>query len=127
MSFFAFVLSFKIAGTALLIALPFLVLSTDRLNALTGAEGGPVLFRLYGVSFLALLVGYAFGFAELAQGRFPFAVAVMGLVSNAGAAAVMIALHAWRRSLPAFILVTSAALGLTTCLIFPNWAISPLL
>lgn len=82
-------LSVKIAITAFLVAVPFLVSSAERLDAIVSARSGSLRFyRLYGVAMVALLIGYAFGIAEAQAGRMPWGVVAMGIVSN-GVPAVM--------------------------------------
>ncbi|NKX45263.1 hypothetical protein [Roseicyclus persicicus] len=80
----------KIVVTALGVAAPLLVAPTALLARVAGvADAGP-LFRLYGVAILALLVGYGFGLADVAAGRLPVGLLWVAVVSNLGAAAVLL-------------------------------------
>jgi hypothetical protein len=84
------ILTIKIGITALLMAGPFLLMPEARLAEMTGVTGRSSIFRLYGVAMAALLTGYASGFWTIAEGHFPWGVAVMGMVSNGGAALVLL-------------------------------------
>ncbi len=91
MSYLALLLVAKIAVTALLVALPFLVAPLAKLEATTRVSAKSTLFfRLYGVAIAALLVGYGFGIPTADSGQFPWGVVSMGLVSNAGAAFLLL-------------------------------------
>ena len=103
MTFLAFVLVFKILGSLPLIAGPLLLASPERLGG--GVALPPPMvttFRLYGVSILAVLVGYAYGLWLIGQGQYPWGVVAMGLVSNFGGAALMWRSGGWRRSRATF-------------------------
>jgi hypothetical protein len=91
LSYLALLLVTKISVTALLVALPFLFGPSARLEATTGVSvKSPVFFRLYGVAIAALLVGYGFGIPAAESHQFPWGVVSMGLVSNAGAAFLLL-------------------------------------
>ncbi len=91
MSYLALLLVTKISVTALLVALPFLVAPLAKLEATTRVRTKSALFfRLYGVAITALLVGYGFGIPAAENGQFPWGVVSMGLVSNAGAAFLLL-------------------------------------
>lgn len=124
MSFLAIVVAVKVVGTAATTALPFLVSPARDLTAMTGVGAeGVTLIRLYGVAILALLVGYASGFWFLSKGDFPWAVVLMGIVSNAGAVAVLILTGSWRRFLWMTIFLAGLALMLCVAALLPNVAI----
>jgi len=89
-------------------------------------NGARSLFRLYGVAVLALLVGYASGFWAIADGRFPFGVAAMGFVSNAGAAAILVATGGWRRAKFLTVFVAGIAIALVLAAAFQRQALLPL-
>ena len=127
MNILVLVLVTKVAGTFVLVAMPFLCLRGETLNRMMGTSGGTTLFRLYGIAVLALLIVYGFGLADALRGQFPYGVAVAGLVSNAGAALVLIAHGVWQRNLPVFALLSVAAIGLAMCLFFPELATSRIL
>ena len=81
----------KIVGTFFPVAAPLLVLPKSRIDQLSGFSPSDVsLYRLYGMASLALLVGYAGGLVQVADGVFPIGVIAMGFVSNAGAFTVML-------------------------------------
>jgi hypothetical protein len=75
----------KIVGTALAAALPMLLVPESLYLALGFPPQPTLLFlRLYGLSTLALLVGYYGGIVQLRRGEWPQGVMRMGLVSNGG-------------------------------------------
>jgi hypothetical protein len=125
MTWLSLLLATKITFTALLIAVPFLFLPKSALEKSTKMQAStPVFFRLYGVAIVALLVGYGFGIPAAEAGTFPWGVAVMGAVSNAGAAALLFA-HA-RHSKANFLLGSFfclIALGLVVAMGMPPWAL----
>ncbi len=91
MSYLALLLVTKISVTGLLVALPFLLGPSARLEATTGVSvKSPVFFRLYGVAIAALLVGYGFGIPAAESRQFPWGVVSMGFVSNSGAAFLLL-------------------------------------
>lgn len=91
MSWLSLLLVAKISITALLVALPFLFGPYAMLEAMTGVSAkSTVFFRLYGVAIAALLVGYGFGIPAAESRHFPWGVVSMGLVSNAGAAFLLL-------------------------------------
>ncbi len=103
MTFLALVLVFKILGSLPLIAGPLLLASPERLGGGVALPAPMVAtFRLYGVSILAVLVGYAYGLWLIGQGQYPWGVVAMGLVSNFGGAAMMWRSGGWRRSRTTF-------------------------
>ena len=81
----------KIIGTFFPVAAPLLILPKPEIGKRSGFEASDIsLYRLYGMAILALLVGYAGGYAQVLQGEFPIGVIAMGFVSNAGAFSVML-------------------------------------
>lgn len=127
MSFLAIVLAVKIIVTAATIALPLLILPARRISTMTGLSAdGATLFRLYGVALLALLVGYASGFWFLRDGEFPWGVVLMGIVSNSGAAAVLILTGSWRRSLLITTFPVTLAVLLCAAAVLPSLAMRPI-
>ena len=92
MSLLSWLLAVKIAVTFVAVAAPFLFLSKKQIDRLSGYTGAPiVLYRLYGVAILALLVGYGGGLHQTLNGVMPWGVVCMGIVSNAGATAMLAA------------------------------------
>lgn len=80
----------KIAITLVFVVLPFMLLSKPRLERIMGVKLETVgLVRLLGVGYFALCFGYAAAIAPVEQGVFPFWIALMGTVSNLGAALVL--------------------------------------
>lgn len=115
MTYLDLILLAKIAGTAVFVGLPFLLIPSAKLIALLqieGAEPAMPLIRLYGWAVVALLVGYCFGFSSVTGTRFPVGIVTMGLVSNAGATVLLGLTGAWRKALPMTIF-----LGLIACLL----------
>ena len=125
MSYLALLLAFKIGVTAIAVSAPLLLLPRGALAARTGAgaEAAPWL-RLYGVAVSALLVGYASGFWTLATGAFPWGVVIMGIVSNACAAAAMIATGVVRRAPVLGFVLAAIAVGLIAAAAAPDVAMT---
>ena len=124
----ALILLAKILVTGVMTAAPFLLMPEPKLAAMLriSGNGARSLFRLYGVAVLALLVGYASGFWAIADGRFPFGVAAMGFVSNAGAAAILLATGGWRRTKFLTFFVAGIAIALVLAALFQRQALLPL-
>lgn len=92
MTFLTLLLAFKIAVTFMAVSAPLLFAPAATLTRKTRTEPSALPWlRLYGIAVTALLFGYASGFWMLAADRFPWGVVLMGIFSNGGAAAVMIA------------------------------------
>lgn len=86
------VLAAKIALTLAAWALPLLLLPASALAALTGlAPEPPLTARLLGLAYLALVVAYAGGLRAAGEGRVPWAVIGVGVLSNGGAAILLAA------------------------------------
>jgi len=116
MTYLDLILLAKIAGTAVFVGLPFLLMPQVRLIGLlqiNGAEAAMPLIRLYGWAVIALLVGYSFGFSWITGDQFPIGVVSMGLVSNAGATFLLLATGAWRQALPMTVFLGGIASSLT--------------
>jgi hypothetical protein len=120
------ILAIKTGVTALLVAGPFLFMPERRLARITGITGNGTIFRLYGVAILALLTGYASGFWTIAEGRFPWGVAIMGIVSNGGAALVLFTSGAWRRMPAGAPFFAAVALALVLASLNSSYALVPL-
>ncbi len=85
------VIGFKIVVSLILVGLPFLLLKKDKLELIAGVKAqSDTFFRLYGIAILALLVGYGSAFPLLLNGQFPWAVAIMGAISNGGATFILL-------------------------------------
>ncbi|MEM7739213.1 MAG: hypothetical protein AAF225_00240 [Pseudomonadota bacterium] len=112
----------KIAVTGVLIGIPFLVLPRALVARLSGFEATPVLYRLYGIAIIALLVGYGGGLVQTLDGSFPWGVAAMGIVSNGGAAVILVLTGQAKtmRALTAFFVLITA--GLVTAAMMPEAA-----
>lgn len=80
----------KIIGTALAAALPMLLVPASLYEWLGFPPLPTMLFlRLYGLSTLALLVGYHGGILQARRGELPQGVLRMGLASNGGQGAAL--------------------------------------
>ncbi|MBO9464297.1 hypothetical protein J7443_03570 [Tropicibacter sp. R15_0] len=125
MSPLALLLTVKILLTLPLIGL-FGFATNARLNNLTGQWGqDPLIYRLYAVALSALLVGYLGALFAVLDLQVPWGMLWVGLVSNAGAALMIVTWSCHprlRRSAWAF---GTIAAGLVIALIFPAQAISP--
>lgn len=132
MSLLTAVLILKIAGTAFLFIVPLLMLPDARLLRLAGlpqeAWGAVSTYRLLGVAYLALVVGYASAFPEIAAGRFPWGIVIMGIVSNGGGAVALVATGAWHRRLSrvGFVFVAAVTAFLILAAFLGETAIRPL-
>lgn len=75
----------KIIGTLVGAVLPMLLVTHPLYRALGFPEQDSLLFlRLYGLSTMALLVGYFGGIEQARRGELPRGVLRMGLASNGG-------------------------------------------
>jgi hypothetical protein len=126
MSFISLLLIAKIIVTGLMIALPFLLLPADKLSKMTGADNATTLFRLYGIAIAALLVGYGSAFPLIADGKFPFGIAAMGILSNGGPAAFMFATGAWQRQKFMSFFLASVGISLVLASLNSTAAMRPL-
>jgi hypothetical protein len=82
----------KIIGTGLGAALPVLLVPASVYLWLGFPPQATMVFlRLYGLSTIALLVGYYGGIEQVRRGEFPAGVLRMGLVSNGGQGLLMAA------------------------------------
>jgi hypothetical protein len=126
MSYLALLLTFKIAVTALFVSAPLLLAPAGFVTKRTALppEALPWL-RLYAVAVTALLVGYATGFFEIAAGRFPWGVAIMGVASNAGAVAALLATGLARRTPVLTACFAFIAFGLIAAAMAPEAALRP--
>lgn len=123
MTYLDLILLAKIAGTALFVGLPFLLLPSAKLFELLkieGAEAALPLIRLYGWAVIALLVGYSFGLSQVNGDVFPVGVVTMGLVSNAGAAALLVITSAWRKALLMTVFLVMIASSLAFAMANPD-------
>lgn len=121
------VILFKIAVTFVFVALPFMFFPAERLNKLTGIPAKRATFyRLYGVAMLALLTGYAGGLPLLWQGIFPWAVVIMGIVSNTGVTYILIKGGSLSCKSPFVLIYGGIALSLILAAVFPTFAITPI-
>lgn len=128
MNALSLLISFKLAVTLLLLAGPFLVLSTEKLGRLLSVSANSsTLFRLYGMAMLALATAYAGGLWLAWQGTFPWIVVLMGVVSNCGAAMVLAQNGTTRRLRPQAMLFGAIGVGFVLSALFHNEAVVPLI
>lgn len=121
------VILFKIVVTFVFVAIPFLFFPAERLNKVTGIAAKSVTFyRLYGVAMLALLIGYASAFPLLWQNIFPWAVVIMGIVSNTGVTLVLVRGRSLSCKSPFVLTYGGIAIMLILCATFPKVAITPI-
>lgn len=125
MSYLALLITFKIVVTALMVSAPLLVAPPAFVAGRTGtgADALPWL-RLYGVAITSLLVGYASAYWTIASGHFPWGVATMGVVSNAGAATALLATGIARRTPALTATFATIALGLIAAMLYPELALT---
>ncbi|MEM9731487.1 MAG: hypothetical protein AAF997_23130 [Myxococcota bacterium] len=87
----SWVLRFKVGFTLAVWAIPMLLLPASMLEAVVGFVPEPMLWvRLLGWAYLALCVGYLDGLRIAQRGMFPRGVVLMGIVSNGGAAVLLL-------------------------------------
>lgn len=126
MTLLTLLLGFKIIVTLIFVSGPFLLLPKDRLEAMTGAQvQSAALFRLYGMAATALLFGYGTGLWQGLQGNYPWGIILMGLVSNGGAAAILIGTGPKQRPMAA--LFGGIAVALILSALFPTQSIAPII
>ena len=119
---------FKLAVTLLLLVGPFLLLPTKKLGRpLSISASSSTFFRLYGIAMLALATAYAGGLWLAWQDTFPWIVVMMGIVSNCGAAMILLRNWAARNLRPQALLFGAIGVGFVLSALFPKAAIAPLL
>lgn len=125
MTWLSLLLCVKIFATTLLVAVPFLFAPQVLLEKFSGIKArNSLFFRLYGVAVAALLVGYGFGIPAAEGGHFPWGVACMGTVSNAGAS-VLLFTHARSSAANCLALFFGViALGLVLAMGMPSGALN---
>ncbi len=126
MSYLALLLAFKILLTLGVIWV-YGTHPIKKLNALSGQWGdSPMTYRLYAVATAALLVGYAVALVDALSGQINTGLLLMGIISNGGAALVLMAWsgHPTLRA-PAYVF-GSVAIGFVLALVFPGYALAPL-
>lgn len=124
MSWVSLLLIVKVAVTLILVAMPFLFVSKEKLEKVTNIKTDtPQFFRLYGVAILALLIGYSFGIPLAENGVFPWSVVSMGVMSNGGAAFILLlaGLNSKKRGLTLFFAIITV--GLIMSALFPQVAV----
>lgn len=127
MSYLSLLLVIKIVITTFSVAIPFTLFSPTWLKQKAGISAdSPLLLRLYGVAISALLVGYSFGIPVANSGQFPQGVVFMGLVSNIGAAFLLLKSPKTTITLILGIFFALIATGLIIALTRPDFALSQL-
>ena len=124
MTWLSLLLLVKIIGSVLFLVLPLLFLSKEKLEkALLVQAQTPQLFRLYGMAILALLVGYSFGVSAAESETFPWGVVFMGIVSNGGAALILLFSAGSKTNRISLIVFGLIALGLVFSALYPDWVL----
>lgn len=127
MSFLALLLLIKIVVTLLFAAGPLMLLSKDRLDRLGGfGENSLTVYRLYGIGLLSLLVVYSFGVDVAMSGAFPLYAVAMGVVSNGGAALVLMSSGELSKRPWIVGFFATIAAGLVLAFFAPEFALRPL-
>ena len=127
MSFLALLLLIKIVVTLLFAAGPLMLLSKDRLDRLGGfGENSLTVYRLYGIGILSLLVVYSFGVDVAMSGAFPLYAVAMGVVSNGGAALVLMGSGELNKRPWIVGFFAAIAAGLVLAFFAPELALRPL-
>jgi hypothetical protein len=122
MNLLKIVLCIKIIFTLIVYVYPFLTFSKEKLEKMLNSKfETTAIIRLYGISLLALLVGYGSGlYSIFANNQFPIAVVLMGIVSNGGVALFFLITKTVARSKIPFIFAFSMTLLLAVCLFLKN-------
>jgi len=121
MSWLSLLFIVKITLTGILVVLPFLFFPKTKLEKTTSiTTPTSTIFRLYGVAILALLVGYAFGIPISESNNYPLGIVCMGIVSNGGAAALLLWSRIFKHYLIFGFFFTLITLGLSATIMFPD-------
>lgn len=120
MSFLALLLIVKIAVTLVLVVVPLILAAPDWITRFSGLKGDTALFRLYGMALLALLVGYAMALWGHWQGDDVVWVVPMGMVSNGGAALILLTTYTGRFRAISVTFFTAITLGLFAIWLWPE-------
>jgi hypothetical protein len=130
MSILFLLFCFKITISILAVVLPFAVAKENSMKKMTTLSGqSRLLFRLYAVAIVSLLVNYVFGASQAYHQQFPWAAVIVGIVSNGGAAALLVkekyinkgqAIMASPLSIGVF---SSITIGLLLSVAFPAYSI----
>lgn len=127
MNLLSIVFIIKIILAVVIIVLPFLTYSQERLERFTHSQlDSPLLFRLYGISVLSLGVVYAFGLVDALNGALLYPAVVAGAVSNISASSAMVYFGAWRQKLVPCVLLGCIGVCLMITLVFPEFMLKPL-
>lgn len=127
MTILTLVLLIKILVSIVTLVIPFMFFPPARLDASMGMTAvSSRLYRLYGMAILALLVGYAGGIVMAQSGHMPWAIIAMGLVSNIGAAGLL--LTAGVKGVERLLMGVFAMIGLALLVaaVFPELALHSL-
>jgi hypothetical protein len=126
-SYLALLLVIKIVVTTLSVAIPFTLFPPAWFKQKTGiSTDSPLLLRLYSAAITALLVGYGFGVPVANSGQLPQGVVYMGLVSNIGAAFLLLKSSKTRITFILGIFFALIATGLVIALARPDFALAKL-
>jgi len=91
MSVLELVLVIKIIVTVLFVIFPLLVQTKEKIGATYGIQiDSNLIFNLYMAAIIALLCNYSLGLLQSFGGQFPETVVYVGIVSNVGAALVLL-------------------------------------
>lgn len=123
MTYLGLLLSIKIGVTLLAVVVPFLFFTPEVLDRLAGfGQPNRAFYRLYGVAILALLVAYSGGLLQTLAGDYPVQIVAMGLVSNLGAACVMLWTGYARGQIALATFFGLIGLGFAGAVLFPDLA-----
>ncbi len=92
MTYLTVLLAAKIVVTIIAVIIPFMFFKPEVLDRLSGfGTPNKAFYRLYAMAILALVVAYAGGLLQTLTAEYPAHIVAMGLVSNVGAATLMVA------------------------------------
>ena len=125
MTLLSLLLVTKILITLGVVILPFLFFKTATLDRLAGfGTPNAAFYRLYGMAILALVVAYTGGLLQTFQGLYPGTIVAMGLVSNVGAATVMVLTGYARKQVPLALFFGLVGVGFILAALFPAAAMT---
>ncbi len=127
MTILTLILSTKILVSIVILVLPLLFWSKEKLGATFQiAAETPLIFRLYGMAILSLLVAYGGGIWHIHSGQFPWGIVGAGVVSNIAAPLTLMTFGAQQRSHWPEVFFLVIGIGLIWSLANADAAIAPL-
>lgn len=131
MNFLSTLLIIKILITVIFVALPLFLAPKPLLEKIFQVQASHSgLFKLYGVAICALLAGYSYGLYLASIQQFPTGAVIMGMVSNLGAAAILLRLPKTSNTITNWLTIISGlvfgaiGVGLAIAMLFQDWSLA---